>query len=81
MSAVSKSNKYETCQPKKKIIYEIKNTKKKKKIYIYIYIKKRKKNISINININIVGKIRARLIELTSFKSKLLIRFIMNKSC
>ena len=28
-----------------------------------------------------VGKFRPRLIELTSFKSKLLIRFIMNKSC
>ena len=28
-----------------------------------------------------VGKFRPRLIELTSFKSKLLIRFIMNKTC
>ena len=29
----------------------------------------------------IVGKFRPRLIELTSFKPKLLIRFIMNKTC
>ena len=28
-----------------------------------------------------VGKFRPRLIELTSFKPKLLIRFIMNKTC
>ena len=28
-----------------------------------------------------VGKFRPRLIELTSFKLKLLIRFIMNKPC
>ena len=28
-----------------------------------------------------VGKFRPRLIELTGFKLKLLIRFIMNKSC
>ena len=28
-----------------------------------------------------VGKFRPRLIELTSFKPKLLIRFIMNKPC
>ena len=28
-----------------------------------------------------VGKFRLRLIELTSFKPKLLIRFIMNKTC
>jgi len=28
-----------------------------------------------------VGKYRPRLIELTSFKAKLLIRLIMNKSC
>ena len=30
---------------------------------------------------NDVGKFRPRLIELTNFKSKLLIRFIMNKTC
>ena len=28
-----------------------------------------------------VGKFRPQLIELTSFKSKLLIRFIINKTC
>ena len=28
-----------------------------------------------------VGKFRPRLIELTNFKPKLLIRFIMNKTC
>ena len=28
-----------------------------------------------------VGKFRPRLIELTSFKSKLLIKFIINKTC
>ena len=28
-----------------------------------------------------VGKFRSMLIELTSFKPKLLIRFIMNKTC
>ena len=28
-----------------------------------------------------VGKFRPQLIELTSFKPKLLIRFIMNKTC
>ena len=32
-------------------------------------------------NDKIVRKFRPRLIELTSFKSKLLIRFIMNKTC
>ena len=30
---------------------------------------------------NSVGKFRPRLIELTSFKPKLLIRFIMNTTC
>jgi len=29
----------------------------------------------------IVGKFRPRLIELTSFKPKLLIRYIINKTC
>ena len=33
------------------------------------------------LQIKIVGKFRPQLIELTSFKSKLLIRFIMNKTC
>ena len=28
-----------------------------------------------------VGKFRPRLIELTNFKSKLLVKFIMNKTC
>ena len=64
-------------------------------IYIYIYIKtsnstKEKKNIYqltiiscayvIKINNN-VGKFRPQLIKLISFKPKLLIRSIMNKSC
>ena len=31
--------------------------------------------------VQIVGKFRLRLIELTSLKPKLLIRFIMNKPC
>ena len=39
-------------------------------------------NISgINVSIQVVGKFRTRLIEFISFKPKLLIRFIMNKSC
>ena len=38
----------------------------------------RKANISIKHG---VGKFRPQLIELTSFKPKLLIRFIMNKTC
>ena len=32
-------------------------------------------------SINSIGKFRPRLIELTSFKPKLLIRFSMNKTC
>ena len=31
--------------------------------------------------VQLVGKFRPQLIELTGFKPKLLIRFIMNKSC
>ena len=38
-------------------------------------------NQSVPALIPFVGKFRPQLIELTSFKSKLLIRFIMNKTC
>ena len=38
-------------------------------------------NQSVPTLIPLIGKYGPQLIELTSFKSKLLIRFIMNKTC
>ena len=40
-----------------------------------------KPNQSVSALIPLIGKFRPQLIELKSFKPKLLIRFIMNKTC
>ena len=54
-------------------------------IYIYIYILNSSSIHRFNLlhfkTLEFVGKYRLRLIELTSFKPKLLIRLIMNKPC
>ena len=53
--------------------------KKKKNVYLVVHLISFKKQCSVYKIY--VGKFRSRLIELASFKPKLLIRFIVNKTC